>query len=371
MLTKEGSFILYLLIFGLPPLMMLKAQKNDLAGRYTRYGNKMILLIALAIPVFFTGFRACGTDIYTYAAQYMRALQTPVKWFWQEGGEFEVVFILVSKLARQLGSIRILFTICAIITAAPVYKAIWDQRSTMVVSYALMCFLFLFFPTSWNIVRQYMAVGVAAFSYKYVFERKPVRFFICVFLAMLCHTTAIAMAPIYFLWSNKDDLITDIRMWIAIISLLVFVVGMQQIFGGKMGGVFESYSSYLSTDKESGNRDFYLNIAVLAVMFLCRKRLFALDKRNKFFILMLLFQCIIGITGFRTPYIKRIGLYFGITQMFLFGALPLAFKDSRNGIFIKLGLIFFAVGQFWFVDYYLNQPKIVPYSWEFPRWLSE
>jgi hypothetical protein len=279
----------------------------------------------------------------------------------------------LAKIARRLGSIRILFTVCSGITLIPVYRSITEKQRTLYTGYAAMAFLFSFFPGSWNVVRQYMAVGIVCYAYKFIFTKELKKYILCIIAAAVCHESAIIMIPVYFLWSKDGDLISRGKIWAICIMLIVISINLSFVLGGHLGGGLEKYEGYLEGGKAGKNRDFFLNIFEILVILYFMKALSKIDKRNKLYFLMLIFQCVMGISGFKSPYIKRIGVYFGITEIFLVGALPRAIKrtlkDKRLSRTFRVMIVVYILAKFWFVDYYLNQPKIIPYKWKFPEGL--
>lgn len=365
MLSKISTLCLYIAVFSLSAILMHQSDK--------KYANinvkRMYIVISFLMPVLLSGFRACGTDIYTYASQYGRALKEPIKWFWQENGSFEIAYALIAKTARRLNNIRILFTTCAVITVLPVYKSIWEHKKVQIIGIALLAYLMNFFPTSWNIIRQYMAVGIVCYSYRYIFERDLKKYLVCIFLAFSCHTSSIIMLPIYFLWTKENKLVNNWKIWGLIVILIIVSTQLESILGGNLSGDLERFEGYLDGHGSGKNRDFFINVIVMIIMLCFYKPLKKLDERNTLYIVMLVFQTIIGLTGFNSPYIKRVGIYFGITQIFLFGSLPLITNDKRWRMVIIMTEILYIIGLFWLVDYFLNQPMIVPYKWIFPKGL--
>lgn len=366
MLKEETSLLLYLFVFIFSAYMMYCAylKYNTLAIR------RCCLIIAFVMPVLLAAFRACGTDIYTYAAQYNRALKEPILWFWQEGGSFEVAFDLIKKAARHVGSIRIMLAICAVITVLPVYASVWERRDSVNIGYVILAFLMNFYPTSFNIIRQYMAIGIVCLSYKYIFNRNFIKFIICILLAAMCHSSAIAFIPAYFLWTKDNDLAKDWRLWAILLVVLVVSLRLESFLGsGIFSGDLERFEGYLDGHGSGQNRDFLLNVVIAVMIIPLLKQLSRQNNKNKFYFVMLLMQCLIGLTGFNSPYIKRVGLYYGIAEIFILGAIPKLQFERKTKVFIKVAVLIYIVGKFLLVDYFLNQPKIIPYKWEFPAGL--
>jgi hypothetical protein len=218
-----------------------------------------------------------------------------------------------------------------------------------------------------------MAVGIVCYAYKFIFTKEFKKYILCIIAAGMCHETALIMIPVYFLWSKDGDLVSRGKIWAACIILIIVSINLSFVLSGHLGGSLERYENYLNGHGSGKNRDLFLNIFETLIILYFMKALSGIDKRNKLYFLMLIFQCIIGITGFKSPYIKRIGFYFGITEIFLVGALPRAVKrtvkNKRLSRTLRVMIVVYILAKFWFVDYYLNQPKIMPYKWKFPEGL--
>ena len=367
MLSNEMSLALYLSVFIMSAFLMYCAERK----RDSVAVRRICITLSVTLPVMIAAFRACGTDIYTYASSYNRILNEPLKWFWQQDGSFEVTFTIINKIARRLDSIRLMLGTCALITLLPVYKSIWDKKDTIHVGYAALVFILLFYPTSFNIIRQYMAIGIVCISYKYIFDRKPVKFGLCILIAFSCHSSAIAFVPAYFLWTKDGDIVNDWRLWSVLAITLLLSLSLDRLMGsGLFAGDLERFEGYLDSDSGGRNRDFILNALVMVLLLPLMKQLNMIDKKNKFYYVMLIMQCIIGITGFNSPFIKRVGLYYGISEVFILGAIPCLKMENKTKKMIKTILIIYIIGRFVLVDYILNQPKIIPYKWVFPSWLG-
>lgn len=71
--------------------------------------------------------------------------------------------------------------------------------------FAVIVFLGLWFFFTFTYLRQVMAATIGWLAIKYVIDRKPIQFFLIVFIAFTFHNSAIVLAPLYFVPARKFD----------------------------------------------------------------------------------------------------------------------------------------------------------------------
>ncbi|HFC9370165.1 TPA: EpsG family protein [Enterococcus faecium] len=84
---------------------------------------------------------------------------------------------------------------------------------------------------------------------------------------------------------------------------------------------------------------------------------FLLEKKNenKLFILLLFFGVLIGLTGFTSPFIKRIGIYFDILQIVLIAELSNIFSDKFQNLLVKYGIYILCIIPVVLVNFFLEE----------------
>ncbi len=71
--------------------------------------------------------------------------------------------------------------------------------------FAVIVFLGLWFFFTFTYLRQVMAATIGWLAIKYVIDRKPIQFFLIVFIAFTFHNSAIVLVPFYFVPARKFD----------------------------------------------------------------------------------------------------------------------------------------------------------------------
>ena len=156
-----------------------------------------------------------------------------------------------------------------------------------------------------------------------------------------------------------------VRKWIRIIaiSLLIIIILNYNSFLNIITSIegFEKYEIY--TDNELGsNREIITATIILIIILAFRKLLVEYDNKNQLYIFMAEVNYILLFTGFISPFIKRIALYFGISNIFLLASLPQLIKIREQKILIYMFIILYGIGMFTISTYVLGQSNIIPYQ---------
>ena len=93
--------------------------------------------------------------------------------------------------------------------------------------FAVIVFLGLWFFFTFTYLRQVMAATIGWLAIKYVIDRKPIQFFLIVFIAFTFHNSAIVLAPFYFVPIKKFD-----KVLVVFILIGALAVGMGNILSG-------------------------------------------------------------------------------------------------------------------------------------------
>ncbi|MGL6100289.1 MAG: EpsG family protein [Fusobacteriaceae bacterium] len=172
-------------------------------------------------------------------------------------------------------------------------------------------------------VRQSIAVSIILFSIKYIEERKILKFYMIVFLAMSFHISALIFIPAYFIYR--------IKLSNSILYCSFFIILFIAIFLGKgiIFKIFEIVSPhrliYLNDNQELlRSKNSVLLTAIVSRSFFIiyymlvfwKKRI--VDLRINGFINFYLFSCILYILCVTiNPMIARVSLYYEIINLYL------------------------------------------------------
>lgn len=354
-----GSLLFYLVVFSISAILVSK-------GKHT----KLFPIIGIFILIIISAIRyGVGSDFFSYMYQ-LNSIKL-VSWgeLLKEVNLFnEPGFLFLKKITSILGGGVVFWGTCSAIVLLLFYVTLKKQYYHVSIGLAFVFFIFVFFPSSFNITRQFISGCIVFYSFKYVFEKNIKKYLLFVFVAFLFHISAITAIPIYFLWDAKR--FSTLKAWklVFVLAIIVLTILNYQVLIELVSRIhhFQRYFVY-SLDKPIGyNRDFYLNLLISLFLIILRKKLVRIDKRNELFILLFIISLAINITGFINPYIKRIGFYYELPLTIITGYIPYLFKDNSK-LIIKIIVVLYALIYFVIVYYVLGHSEIFPYKTYFSQ----
>lgn len=369
MLSEFNSLLFYVFAFSGSSYLLGFARQNQ---RSNTFFYKLIIFCALFIPIFVAGYRSCGTDTMRYLYNYVRYID----FSWNElfdkiNGVGESGHLILTKFLGYFSHSRLYLATYAALTVWFIYISTVSFKKECV-AMAMLIYYLVFFSTSLNLMRQFVAISIIAYSIKFVFERNFVKFFITIFIATTFHTSAFLMFPIYFLWTKKDNLISLVLLVPILILILLIGLNLESVLDTVSSYETEStaiqrYTTYTDLH-EAKNRDFYLNLLTSIIALIHYPRLKKADHKNTFFITLMIIGTILNICGFVSPYAKRIFLYFSVAEIWVLADIPRCYKDYHSIWTARILVITYAIARFTIVAYILGQAGLIPYMWVLPGW---
>ena len=182
---------------------------------YVKKKNRIlfaVLVILAALPLFcVAAFRYnVGTDYsYTYTQRFI----------WHLNGFdlseiFEFGFIwLIDLIQIFTTNPQWLFIVCAAIFTFFVFKAIYQQSNWVPYSILMLVIGGHFFG-SLNLMRNFVALAIFLYAFKYIRQRRLLPFTIWMIIAFSFHKSIIILYPLYFIYSFKMSRKTAIIIFI-------------------------------------------------------------------------------------------------------------------------------------------------------------
>lgn len=340
-----ASFLMSLLLMGLAQVFDDRQWRWDgtcpVPGR--RRANLLFVLAALSIPVLLASVRKdVGTDYYNYQVLY-RLINSFVSFreFAAQSGRTEPGFMLLNVAAfRLFHSGQMVFALSAVLIYGLFFAGIVSAHEQHSVMLGLFVFYTLFFFQSFNIVRQYIAMGIVFCSLKALCERRAGRYFLGIFAAGLFHNTALLVAPFYILYGKPVWC-----RWLKyacyaglLLLLAVFVLAPSLLTG--MGGAMAQVSG----------RSLRLGILLKRLPLLLLigwyyPQMKARDERCKVWLSLYLISILIYHFGYFYVVFNRMALFFEVALIHL---LPCAIRSIRSrGERIFVGLLLAAYLCLW------------------------
>ena len=355
------SLIFYIVTFIFSSMVIGKVGKLYKKDKKNKGMICLLTIIGLAIPIIISALRYyVGTDYENYMRSYERFSYYSLYDILTEGQE--ILFLVVIKIAALFNNYQIIFFIMAFLTVVIMYFTLFNYKEKLSLGFMFFIYLFMYFTSSFNLVKQCLAVVIVAYSYKFIFNREGKKFLITIIIASLFHVSAFLFLPFYFVVNKADEKKAKyIRICYIIITAIV-VLNYQRVVGMISSiSIFSDYGVY-ANEVESANREAILSFAILIVILCFRKQLIKYDKRNEVFIFFAIINSILLLIGFVTPYAKRIAEYFGISNIFIFASFPKLAKNKQQELLIYFLISLYAISLFVMSVYILGQAHIIPYQ---------
>ncbi|MCL1967701.1 MAG: EpsG family protein [Fibromonadales bacterium] len=242
--------------------------------------------IALLIPAVLAGARdlSIGTDVLSYAypvfeearvIPYIEGFSTIY-----EGWIGTGYLWLNYALSQVTSNFNIILFFIIFIEIIFVFFTIYQWRDKFPIWLGMLVFYAFFFNLSFNAIRQCLALSIAFFGIKYIFERKFLLFAFWVLLGYLFHKSAILVLAYYplFWYANKYTSKKSILLLSVIfLSLIIFS---NQIFIpilSSLSGVVprvDAIAYYLAyIEKDSSGYKNFIYFALLVLLFLYKRKI--------------------------------------------------------------------------------------------------
>ena len=311
----------YLLIYGLIFCGTVVYRIRDFADRKRVYCvlifSAMILLLGLRHP-------SMGSDLGYYREYgYLHSYDQLSAYSWKtvfslnEFLNYEWGYVILNKLIGSLtgGSRQMLLLVCAGLSLIPVgaivYRSSEQPLLSAVIYMGISPFLLLF-----SGLRQGIAVGICAYSLRYIFDRKPWHFLAAMLLAVLFHDSAVvflAAYPVYYLKLNGS------LRWCTVPVIGAVYLLRRPLFR-IVGSLFSSYSA-------SSAGGFALFLIFCAMYLFCCVFMDHSDERVNGLANLFFCACICQTFGTISSLAIRVGYYYIMSLILL---LPGVLKQMKK-----------------------------------------
>lgn len=199
--------------------------------------------------------------------------------------------------------------------------------------FSLILFVLINYLPSFFLLRQYLAMPFVFLSFKYVIERKQLKFLICILLAFSIHSTALVVFPFYYIYGIQYS---KRNMLIIVAGTIAASFGFMAI-GAIIGSMFTYYSQYMEMEVEepAWQRALMKGFILLVYLFALRKNFYD-DGVNRLIFYSMLMNVIICIGAMNIFGVFRLREYFSLAD---FIGVPIIWQASTRMRFPKKYLV--------------------------------
>lgn len=360
---------------------------EEFSNKVRKNFSYIISFIGLLFPIFLAGLRSVGvgTDTKGYVSflfeiadksssfnEYLNSFvytnfQLKSVKNWEFG--YNLLIYITAKLSS---SIQFTFFVTQFIIIVFVYFGIKLIEGVFSRSFSLLLFYLLFYGTTLNLMRQWIAISIIFYGFHFLQKRKPVFYILTCILAIMFHNSAIIgfiLLPIYYYYYNNNKLViernlpnkhNDQRFFYFTLCIIVIFF------------LFDSISYFISNFSPAFNRYYYVYLdgtlsfslnqfirKLPVIICLIFTSLFIKHAKDIYFYLsMFVFDIFFSQFGSITEQSNRIGYYFSIFDIILFSFVAKYYKKKTMYLFFFLYALFI----FCYDYYYLGRSEIFPYK---------
>lgn len=195
------------------------------------------------------------------------------------------------------------------------------------------------YDTSFNIIRQFLAIAIVYGGIKYLVKRQFKKYLIMVLIATTIHTSAVIMIPIYFISNKKVSIKTALKIvTIAIIAIIIFepVVNLISSVIGGINPRIDQYLSAITTGSGYGVNPLRVVVYIcpLVIAFINKGAIEVKNKNIDLFLNLYLIGSMIMIVSLKFVYIARFAEYFTIALLILIPDILTSFKNKNINIIV-------------------------------------
>lgn len=273
-----------------------------------KYTSICLGAIAIIMASLVCGLRyGVGTDFFEYQNWFFRYIDAM-----PSANTSDIGFAIFIKIL-QIFSKNPQIMYIAVAFFVNIMVMIFIKRNTK--WYDMGYFLFIalsLYYSSFNIMRQWIAISMFLYALKYAFDGKFIKYSIVILVASTFHATAILLLPVYFLFKLKLNRRNTI---ILMVSLFIILFSFEPIinFIANLTGI--DATRYLRYFKQDGNSAggyayFIFACATYILYLLVNKNYIANIKNGEQHIKLLMVTILVCLVGAGSSIFTRLQLYF-------------------------------------------------------------
>lgn len=352
------SLFLYILIYTISSIILSIGKKKN---------SKILIFISILIPTIFTAIRFdVGTDWKNYYSTYLFNTENGLSIFLNTNIGAELGVFLFAQIGKLFDSYHVFFGCFSFTMFALIVIQLKNNYDKLPIGLASFIFLMTSYTTGINAIRQVLSACIVFYGFQYIFNGKSYKYCLSVIVAMFFHSSSIIAFPLFLLWSKrKYKLKNSFRAYIVVSVFTATALILPQIIE-KLSFIsfFSRFAVYSDKVNIGNNLTFIKDILVFIVIFCFHKYLIKKDIRNSFFYTLIFIGLLFNISGFYSPYLKRISIYFELPMFILLAQIPFIMRGNSK-ILIYCLMVVYTVTIFIIVYYIFRQSGILPYTISF------
>ena len=354
------SLILYLFIAFISTAFFSACKSKNQWMRYIG------ISLSILIPSIFAGIRYnVGTDYQNYWWTFEQLDHVSFEWILTDSSHFNMDrgFLIVSKIFRLGFNSKCVFAIWGAIILTIFVLTIYNQYREYDITLMYLTFVLMYYYSSFNILRQILALVIVFYSLKYVRSNQLIKYLILVLIATTFHFSALLVLPIWFLWDHKlNKSINLVKKWMICLAAIIAVGMWQSIL--KLLANFNisailKYTGYFEKNNHM-NMSFLIKVVLTLFFIILQTRFQKKDDKLVFLTSLFILGTIIEYTGYYSSFVKRCSIYYAVSEIVLFSEVPLFFTKYSKQL-CRFLVVLFIVLYFALSSFVLKQGELIPF----------
>jgi len=330
--------------------------------------RSLLVLLCIVILSMFGGLRdySVGTDVTVYGLNTFSASLNFNNFVdYINTIDMEPLFLLLNYgVSRLTSNYHVCMFIFQLVTNTLIFKIAYDNQKECSFTLMICVFLFVWYNSTFNILRQSIAILIMLYSYKFIKQEKNVPFICCLIVAFLFHKSALICLTypvIYKISKNKNQILSLLILTIIMLFLFNNVSNMIQLVNIS---AFDKYEYYVLTEKTNLN---LLYFTVKCLIFIVISIFCIVLKKNeeetmKDLLFFELFDVLFYLLSNFVLYGYRVSYYFLPFLILLIPNIYSRIRIKQNRIFF-ISLIIILLNIQWLVRWYvIGYDGVIPYK---------
>lgn len=338
-------------------LILIYAMIYGIARNRTKYADKLKLIlftVSIMQLIAILAFRhyTIGVDVKNYKDFFEGVCYKND--YYLEQARYEVGYkALMYVISIFTDNLQVVLAIIALLSIVPVGVFIY-KNSEMPFLSLLLYMGFNFYAFVFSGLRQAIAISFIIWSFKFIKERKIIKYAIMIICAICFHKSAFVFIPAYFLYNVKLN--KNMLIGICIVDVLIFIFK-SQIVNLFIRFFYESYS----VSNLNAKNWLLLNVAIIAVTLLFYKKTINNNKENNLLYMLSIVGVSLMLFSSVSGDVLRIANYYYI---FVIALIPKVIKSIEGKYLKTIVSLGFTFGMLPLYIYLLNVDayQIVPYQ---------
>lgn len=278
---------------------------------HTGHKKKIFLIIVYIILFLIVGLRnfETGNDTINYLKFFDNTTQS--KWNMLTTGHFEPGYVIFNIILSYFTTnSRLFLIITSFIFSTVIITFISKESKHPYISIIIYIGLLLFYY-SMTMIRQFMAIMIIIYAYKYVKTRNLIKYILSILLACTFHMTAIIaifIYPMYILKISKKIICIMISFSILLSFAIPLCIENILSIAGRTG----FYSDRLWSYNVSNILYTLIYLILFIIFFKTLKKYNNKEQINDFYLLMILSSSCINLLGISMNVLSRLAMYYSI-----------------------------------------------------------